>query len=93
MPSLKSIFSKLTGKTGFYEVNKTPEKDVPIVHRRLTRTKNSTSKIRSKNNTGRKTLKRRNSVGGKRKHKRSNANKRSHRKYKRSNANKRSHRK
>ena len=87
MPSLKSIFSKLTGKTGFYEVNKTPEKDEPIVHRRLTRSKNSTSKIRSKNNTGRKTLKRSHSVGGKRSQRK---HKRSQRKHKRS---QRSHRK
>ena len=79
MPSLKSIFSKLTGKTGFYEVNKTPEKDEPIVH--------STSKIRSKNNTGRKTLKRSHSVGGKRSQRK---HKRSQRKHKRS---QRSHRK
>jgi len=83
MPSLKSLFGKLTGKTGFYEVNKTPEHDEPIIHRRLTRTKNSTSKIRLKNNTGRKTLKRSYSVGGK--HKRSHRkHKRSHRKHKRS---------
>jgi hypothetical protein len=85
MPGLKTLFSKLSGKTGFYEVNKTPEQDEPIVHRKLTRAKNSTS------HTGRKTSKRRHSIGGKRKHsarkhtgRKHSARKHSARKHKRS---------
>ena len=77
MPSLKSLFGKLTGKTGFYKVNNTPERDEPIVIRKLTRSKNSTSKLRLKTNNGRKTLKRSHSFGGKRSHHKRSQHKRS----------------